>query len=162
MIKKRELHQRISWALFFAYLILLVYIMFFSDALGRGPHEDYSYNLVPLREIRRFYEYRKTLGFGAFFLNTYGNVICFLPFGFILPIITKIGESCFTTVLLSFMLSLSIETAQLAFKVGSFDVDDMILNLLGGLVGYIAVYTLKMLLGVRRRAVTRKEGCDNV
>ena len=39
--------------------------------------------------------------------------------------------------ILSFLLTLSIETIQLVFKVGSFDVDDMFLNTLGGIAGYL-------------------------
>ncbi len=162
MLKMKKVHQRISWALFIAYLILLVYIMFFSDALGRVTHGSYSYNLVPLREIRRFYENRNQLGFEAYFLNTYGNVICFLPFGFILPIITKAGENCSATVLLSLMLSLSIEVTQLVFKVGSFDVDDVILNVLGGLLGYIAVTVLKLIRRIRYKKQKHTERQDNV
>jgi len=51
--------------------------------------------------------------------------------------------------ILSFLLTLSIETIQLVFKVGSFDVDDMFLNTLGGIAGYICVCMAK---GVRRMA----------
>ena len=41
------------------------------------------------------------------------------------------------TVLYSFELSLLVELLQLVFKVGSFDVDDMFLNTLGGIAGYL-------------------------
>ena len=41
------------------------------------------------------------------------------------------------TVLYSFELSLLVELLQLVFKVGSFDVDDLLLNTIGGLLGYI-------------------------
>ena len=41
------------------------------------------------------------------------------------------------TVLYSFELSLLVELLQLVFKVGSFDVDDLLLNTIGGLLGYL-------------------------
>ena len=75
------------------------------------------------------------MGTKAFLLNIVGNVVCFMPFGFILPIITRLGERWLNTLLLSFLLTLSIETIQLVFRVGSFDVDDMFLNTVGGRPG---------------------------
>ena len=72
-----------------------------------------------------------------------------MPFGFILPIISRRGKKWYNTFLLSFLMSFGIETIQLIFKVGSFDVDDMFLNTLGGIAGYICVCMAK---GVRRMA----------
>ena len=62
--------------------------MFFSDGFGRAPHVEYAYNLVLFKEIKRFYIYRDIVGTEAFLLNTAGNVVCFMPFGFFLPIIS--------------------------------------------------------------------------
>lgn len=121
----------------------------FSDGFGRSGHEEYAYNLILFKEIKRFYKYRELLGMRSFLLNTVGNVICFMPFGFILPIISRRGKKWYNTFLLSFLMSFGIETIQLIFKVGSFDVDDMFLNTLGGIAGYICVCMAK---GVRRMA----------
>ena len=49
--------------------------------------------------------------------------------------------------ILSFEISAVVEISQLIFRVGSFDVDDMILNTLGGLLGYFLFYTV--IQGVR-------------
>ncbi len=46
-------------------------------------------------------------------------------------------RSFFSTLFYSFGLSLCVETFQLLTKVGSFDVDDLLLNTLGGVVGYM-------------------------
>ena len=117
--------------------------MFFSDGFGRSEYTEYHYNLTLFKEIRRFYTYRGLLGTKAFLINIVGNVVCFMPFGFILPIISRLGEKWFNTLLLSFLLTLSIETIQLVFRVGSFDVDDLFLNTVGGAAGYISVTALK-------------------
>lgn len=132
-------HRRLCWVLFIGYLIVLTYFMFFSDGFGRSGHEGYAYNLVLFKEIKRFYTYRELLGMKSFLINTVGNVVCFMPFGFILPLISRRGGKWYNTFLLSFLLSLGIETVQLVFKVGSFDVDDMFLNTMGGVIGYICV-----------------------
>ena len=57
--------------------------MFFAESFGRNPDlREYSYNLEPFKEIRRFYKYRKQLGVEAFLLNIVGNVVGFMPCGF--------------------------------------------------------------------------------
>lgn len=148
MLKTGKVHQKIGWILFVGYMLVMLDFMFFSDAFGRTGRGDYAYNLVLFREIKRFYLYRHQLGIRAFLLNIAGNVLCFMPFGFFLPVISRWGESCFRTVLTSALVSLSIETVQLFFQVGSFDVDDMFLNTLGGLAGYIV---FRAMLGMHRR-----------
>jgi glycopeptide antibiotics resistance protein len=82
MWKRTKTHQKVCWIFFVAYLVLLIYFMFFSDGFGRAPHVEYAYNLVLFKEIKRFYIYRDIVGTEAFLLNTAGNVVCFMPFGF--------------------------------------------------------------------------------
>ena len=84
MWKRTKTHQKVCWIFFAAYLVLLIYFMFFSDGFGRAPHVEYAYNLVLFKEIKRFYIYRDIVGTEAFLLNTAGNVVCFMPFGFFL------------------------------------------------------------------------------
>ena len=122
--------------LFLVYLLALVYFLFFAEEYGRRNffELDYRYNLVPFQEIRRFWIYREKVGFLAAFLNLAGNVIGFLPFGFIVPVMHKKMESFWKVSLLGFMFSLCVETIQLITKVGCFDVDDLILNTLGAMI----------------------------
>ena len=97
----------------------------------------YRYNLMPFVEIRRFWKYRDQLGNFAVFSNIFGNVIGFLPWGFILPIIFRRMDRAFLIFLSGFLLSLIVEVIQLISKVGCFDVDDLILNSLGAVLGYV-------------------------
>ena len=69
--------------------------------------------------------------------NLLGNVVGFVPFGFILPLIVRRARGFFLITLSGFALSLFVEVVQLITKVGCFDVDDLILNTLGAAVGYI-------------------------
>ena len=65
-------------------------------------------------------------------LNFAGNVIAFIPFGYLLPKMVKKKPRLFHTVLFSFEFSLLVELTQLISRTGSFDVDDLILNTLAG------------------------------
>ncbi len=137
--KRAIFRRKISIVFFVLYLIILVYFLFFAENMGRVTAErDYSYNLVPLKEIKRFIKYRQILGAKAVWLNIAGNVAAFVPFGlFVIPVCDrkiKLAEA----VILTIDVSLSVEIIQLFTKRGSFDVDDILLNTLGGIIGAIA------------------------
>lgn len=151
MIRNTTRNQKLGWVLFIVYLALLVYFMFFAESFGRDAQQrEYAYNLELFKEIKRFYNYRHQLGIKAFVLNIVGNVVGFMPCGFFLPIVSRRGRKWYNAVLLCFGLSLCIEVTQLVFKVGSFDVDDLFLNTLGGAMGYI-IYRIVQRLRIRRR-----------
>lgn len=123
--------------LFVLYIGFIIYFLLFSEWYGRtGAMQEYRYNLVLFKEINRFWEYREQLGWYAVFTNLFGNVLIFMPFGFFLPMASRY-RSFAAAVLYSFSLSLMVETFQLLTKVGSFDVDDLLLNTIGGAAGYI-------------------------
>lgn len=123
--------------LFIIYVMFIVYFLIFSDWYGRtGEMSEYRYNLVLFKEIRRFLEYREELGAFAVFTNLFGNILIFVPLGFFLPMGSK-RRSFFATSFYSFGLSFCVEVFQLITKVGSFDVDDLLLNTIGGILGYI-------------------------
>ena len=90
-MKKETKHiiRTLGTILFILYVLALIYFLFFSEEYGRAAMEErqYRYNLIPFVEIRRFWVYRKQLGLMAVVTNLFGNVIGFLPFGFILPVI---------------------------------------------------------------------------
>ncbi|MDD3339539.1 MAG: VanZ family protein [Lachnospiraceae bacterium] len=125
--------------LFVLYILLLAYFLFFAEWYGRGMRVEgeYHYNLHLFREISRYWKYQERLGFMAVFLNLAGNVIGFIPLGFILPVIHHRYKHIWLVTLLGFTFSLFVETIQLFVRVGSFDVDDMLLNTLGTVIGYI-------------------------
>ncbi len=144
--KKKYLHCLI----FILYLLSLCYFLFFAEMFGRMENgREYRYNLILFKEIERFWKNRHALGFWPVFYNIAGNVIAFMPYGFYLPVLfsrirgksRRVFPGIFPVLLLSLLLSLTVETLQLVFKVGSFDVDDLFLNTLGGAAGYL-VYAL--------------------
>ena len=136
----------VGWCLFIVYLLSLAYFLFFAEATGRTFTErTYQYNLIPFHEIRRFFVYRRQLGFAAVALNLAGNVLAFVPFGVFLPMLVKRVRSLGKTLLLGFEFSLLVEIVQLFSKVGSFDVDDILLNTFGVLVGYVLFRLMRIL-----------------
>ena len=119
------------------YLAGLCYFLFFAENYGRVfGQENYRYNLVPFKEIERFWTYRRELGIHSFY-NLAGNILGFVPAGFFIPILMKNKRGFLFTSCVTFQMSFLVEVLQLIFRVGSFDVDDMILNTLGGMLGYL-------------------------
>ena len=145
---------------FICYMILLVYFLFFSEEYGRTePYETYKYNLELLKEIKRYWYNREKIGTLFFLINLVGNVVVFMPFGFLVPVMYReqrkdvvyrghYFRSMLFVLLLGFLFSLVIEFIQLVTKVGCFDVDDLLLNTSGVLLGYIIYYISKKLIGV--------------
>lgn len=137
MKNAKKVIRILSWCIFVVYLVALVYFLFFSEQLGRVPSDEYKYSLVPFKEIRRYIFYWHAIGSYYVLLNLLGNVVCFVPFGFVLPVISRNQRKFWKILLLSFLTSLLVELIQLVYKVGSCDVDDMLLNTLGGIIGYV-------------------------
>lgn len=124
--------------LFGIYLIFMVYFLFFAEIMGRTEMaQEYHYNLRPFREIRRFIVYYRIIGIVPALVNLLGNIIAFVPFGLFFPILSRPNRSFFKVSLISFEVSFLVEALQLLTRVGSCDVDDVILNTLGGMLGYL-------------------------
>lgn len=102
----------------------------------------YRYNLEPFKEIKRFWSNRDSLGLRSVVTNLVGNIVAFAPFGFFLPMLSRIGKNVIGCVLMSALFSLAVETVQLFTKVGAFDVDDILLNAIGGLAGFLMYYVI--------------------
>ena len=98
---------------------------------------SYHYNLIPFKEIKRFLIYREALGTKAVLFNLLGNIVAFIPYGGFVPLLSHRYRNFFRVVLSSFDFSLVVELVQLISKVGSFDVDDLILNTIGGAIGFV-------------------------
>ncbi len=121
--KKIVFYKEILSLLFIIYLMCFFYILTFEDV-------DWSTaNLIPFKEMFRF-----SLGSRMFFKNVFGNIILFLPYGFFLSYFVKLKKVKIITIL-SLFVSFIVEIIQ--YRIGRvFDVDDIILNVIGGIIGY--------------------------
>lgn len=153
---KNTKHMRaFGKVLFVLYIGFVVWFLIFSDWYGRtGTMREYRYNLELFKEIKRFWEYRDQLGYIALIKNVLGNIVIFIPFGFFMPMASKY-RSFFLTTFYSFVLSMGVEAFQFVTKVGSFDVDDLLLNTIGGVTGYI-IFSICNVIRRHRHAGKRK------
>ena len=121
--KKIILYRELIYLSFFIYIILLFELVTSTD------YHAYGNNFVLFREIFR-YQITSPL----FLRNVVGNVVLFIPFGYFVSYFCKI-KKVYLILIVSFITSSTIETIQ--FNIGrAFDVDDILLNVLGGLMGY--------------------------
>lgn len=157
MKKKKSSLPALAALLFILYLLVLFYLLFFSETYGRTMDSGYRYNLEPLKEIKRFWSNRDSLGLHSVIINLIGNIVAFAPFGFFLPILWKPGKNAVVCVVMSAVFSLLVETVQLFTKVGAFDVDDILLNAMGGLAGFLAYYLIWKPLFEKRKGNRKRE-----
>ncbi|UUZ82086.1 VanZ family protein [Paenibacillus sp. P26] len=91
-------------------------------------------NLIPLKEISRDFDVMS----GHSLLNLLGNIALFVPFGMLLGALAKAGKLAWAGAFWrSMTVSLGLESAQVLFSIGTFDVDDLILNSVGGTFGFL-------------------------
>ncbi len=121
-----------------------------SIQMIKGPYFN-NYNLYPFKTILMYLK-RGTDGNTSQWLlqNIIGNTLFFIPIGFVLPMVYEKADFKKTS-LFGLCLTLSIEVFQLITKLGSFDVDDIILNLAGVMIGY-GIYTLKKNIYTKKEA----------
>ena len=136
-VRRTRVLRAFGKVLFLLYVAFLIYFLFLAEWYGRtGVAEEYRYNLELFREIKRFIVYREQLGAFAVFANLAGNILIFVPYGFFISMASR-SRGFFKTLFFSMGLSLCVEIVQLFTRVGSFDVDDILLNTIGGVGGYI-------------------------
>ena len=126
--------------LFILYLIAMCYILFFMEWRSRNLGGVVRYNATPFREIKRYAGLIKTMPYVAF-TNLAGNVLIFMPYGALMTFFRRKTRTVILSVTLSgFFFSCAIELTQLFTRVGCCDVDDVILNTMGTLLGSIVYY----------------------
>ena len=151
--RKKKIFRAVGKVLFLLYVVFLIYFLFLAEWYGRtGISEEYRYNLELFREIKRFIIYREQLGAFAVFANLAGNILIFVPYGFFISVASR-ERGFFKTLFFSMGLRLCVEIIQLFTRVGSFDVDDILLNTIGGVFGYIIFLICN---GIRRKHDVRK------
>ncbi len=148
-MEKRRIIRSVSRICFVIYMAFLVYFLLLSDSFGRGEgYENYRCNLEPFFEIKRFIRVYKSMPLDAI-INLLGNIVAFMPFGALIRWVVNRKTRWYQATAYTFLFSLCVELLQLVAKVGVFDVDDLILNTLGGLMGFW-VYYLLLLINRRR------------
>ena len=119
--------------LFIIYILLLYYLLLSTEKAASGI------NLIPFKEMTRY-----SIGSELFFYNVLGNIVLFIPFGYFVSDYLK-AKKIHHILIVSILISLTAETIQ--YKIGrAFDVDDIILNVIGAILGfmfYISIQAIK-------------------
>lgn len=115
----------------FPYTIFLLYLMFLG--FGREQHEANIVRLLPF--ISTVFFVQNTTSWESIIINLFGNIIMFIPFGFLGWLNTKYFS--FKKLIVDFLSALIIvEALQYLTRLGVFDIDDLALNSLGVWIGF--------------------------
>lgn len=139
---KKKLLMNIIWWIYFALLFGIVIIKFrgsLSELFVKIESTPFgtNYNLIPFNSIGEQLSHFSE-GWARF--NLIGNVIPFIPFGVLLPMISEKANSFIRVLFIGMGFVLFVEVFQFFTRLGSFDVDDVILNMFGILIGYLIVW----------------------
>ncbi|TCZ69346.1 VanZ family protein [Flaviaesturariibacter aridisoli] len=141
---RRDL-RRVAAALFVPYLCVLTLLFVvkrpaaFREQLAhfRWTEMGHTVNLLPGRTILYYITLQENYQTGVAQLG--GNLAGFVPFGFLLPLFYRPARRALRLAELASALSLLFELFQYATNVGSFDVDDLLLNVSGAVCGFFVL-----------------------
>ena len=129
---------------FYKEILMLGFILYIMALFRVVTFQDVSWsssNFIPFKEMFRY-----DFGSAMFYKNVVGNMLMFIPFGFFTSYFLKL-KKFYSVFLLTLLTSVTIETTQLLIG-RVFDIDDIILNVIGGLIGYFIfkiIYKIKLL-----------------
>lgn len=140
------------WKIIFVAYVLLLLIFVVVKPIGfldrmqsileNRSNGIWNYNVDPFRNISSYFRNR-TASYA--FINILGNLIPFCPLGFLVPIISTKYKKFLKTMLICLISIIGIESFQLVTMLGYFDVDDIILNMTGCLIGYCVYVGFRIL-----------------
>ena len=146
--EKPVIYKELFKYAFIVYIMCLFYVVTFQDVSWSTS------NFIPFREIFRY-----SIGSKMFFKNVIGNMIMFIPYGFFVAYFLKL-EKLKSSIFMTLITSVTIEFTQLIIG-RVFDVDDIMLNLLGGMVGF-GIYYLIYKIESKLPAILKKPIIYNI
>ena len=144
----RSKSSRTKWLkfFFFLYCCFMVWLLFFRsakwvDGLNYEQQLRMNINLQPLLTIRNYWNviYHRTNDAVLMhcIINLGGNILLFIPVGYFLPWLWPALRNFFAFLLTCTLAITLVELLQLVTLLGSLDIDDLILNLFGMILGYL-------------------------
>lgn len=138
----------------FLRFLFILYTIFLSQQLLFGSerflardilisNRDLYINLVPFNSIALYINHFHYFNLWDWIINIFGNVLIFVPIGILMPCISSKYKSFLFTFGTGLTMSVTIEVAQYYLCLGVFDVDDMILNVFGVVLGFIFYKIIK-------------------
>lgn len=150
-----EHKKRVMWIvgilLMICYLFTLIYLLFFASGF-RYSNGEMKYNLIPFHEISRYMHWSSNISV----INLLGNIAAFIPLGFLLPVVSRRRIPVPGMIGILFVSPIVVEIIQLVTRVGICDVDDVILNFAGGLIGlgiYLGLAAIVHTIGKKKHHI---------
>lgn len=147
MIINNRTFTRYMWSFWLIiYLILLCFSVSFTYLLNRdmGTSFYYDFNFIPFKSI--FYNFKIVLNGSQNIMSIYyyviRKIIIMIPLPILLVGVSKRNFSFKKIIVIGMIISLLREFVQLITKFGIFDIDDIILNLVGCIIGYFIILFL--------------------
>lgn len=155
MSTKERIERVIISIIFVLYILLLMKILFLSrvsiyELFDNGRVMHRSLNLVPFYSING---YMSGTIEGFSFGNVVGNFLIFMPLGVYLPLFMK-DKRVSTNLFIIFMTTVLVEVLQWTFGIGAADIDDVILNFAGGLIGILGYKLFRVISGGENGVLT--------
>lgn len=139
---RRRPKRLVLWALFSVYTAWLLWLLLFRrlgsiSALALPEYAAAHLQLVPLVTVREQLV-QLAQGFRSAWINLAGNVVLFVPEGVLLPALFRPLRKKWRCLLVFGAAVILVELLQLLLRVGSCDIDDLMLNCLGAGIGFSA------------------------
>jgi glycopeptide antibiotics resistance protein len=148
----------IATILFVPYMLLLIKMSFLSAfssvviRFGIG-----SINVVPFKSIVHYIFNYQNLNYDIWFNNLFGMVIAFIPFGLLIPILYNRIKRSFDIIFASALMSMCFEVFQFITNRGIADIDDIILNTLGGILGFTFLKAMVKLVSFLNKKISDRK-----
>lgn len=166
--KKINLFREIVLFLFFVYFLCLLLLTIFKGGMItlRNISNEYMYkeygligiiNIIPIKETIATFMHSQAGAMNSI-RNIIGNVIAFIPLGFFIPLLFDKFNNYKRILKVGFLSSLAIEITQLFVGSNICDIDDIIYNTLGSLIGLICFKMFEMIIS----KVNLKEKIDKI
>lgn len=144
----------------FFYIIVAFYVFMMMDLFFRfnvissyNGHASRSFNFIPFYTILTYLRNPAGVSRSWVINNVLGNIVVFIPYGLYIQMFLK-NKSFKKSMFIVILTSICIEAIQFAFGIGACDIDDVILNCVGGMIGILLYKALQWLLKKDTRART--------
>lgn len=142
--------RRLTWGCFILFIHMLLSFTLssayfyrpssfaFTDPEGFNEYLQNRVNLIPFYTVN---EISVKSGFHTVFINNIGNIVALMPMGVFLPLLFFRQRRIKMFVLTTTLAVILIESTQMLFLMGAWDIDDLILNVTGAVIMFLVMRT---------------------
>ena len=158
MNKRERIKSVFLYGVFICYIVFLIKLLLLSrvsllELFNSERTLSRSINLIPFHSIMEYISGGSANIRKFAFSNVVGNIVIFIPLGVYLSLLKK-DKRVITNLLFIFLVSLFVEVIQGLLGIGAADIDDIILNCLGGLIGILGYKFLLLILRDEKKVRT--------